>query len=147
MWLALALWGAACLGEVRLVGQASYACFLWVSLFALPPLYSTCRTALDALVGEGLALGAQFLNPGETPAGWRVLLWAGQCRSLRGVAGNRPGLCLAGLAALVASSVVGRNWVVRTSVGASAGAAVTLWWLFAPPHGRRRGPYRPVQAV
>ena len=64
IWMGLTLWGAACLGELRLLGQATYACALWAALFTLPLTYTVCRTALDALVAEGLALAAQVLGPG-----------------------------------------------------------------------------------
>ena len=74
VWLALALWILACLGELRIVGQASFACLLWGSLFALPPLYSTCHLALDALVGEGLALSAHLLKPGVLLFSWQPAL-------------------------------------------------------------------------
>ena len=47
------------------MGQASYACCLWVGLFALPPLYRTCSPALDALVDEGLGLLVPLLQPGD----------------------------------------------------------------------------------
>lgn len=64
VWTGLALWGIACLGELRLLGQATYACALWAALFSVPLTYTICRTALDALVAEGLALGAQVMGPG-----------------------------------------------------------------------------------
>ena len=80
VWAGLALWGVACLGELRLMGQATYACALWVSLFTLPLTYTICRTALDALVAEGLALAAQLLSPSMPCCpccSWQTLLPAG----------------------------------------------------------------------
>ena len=65
VWLGLALWSAACLGELRVFSQPSMLIVLWLAGFILPGVYVTCRSVLDSLVDEAFHFVASLLYDGE----------------------------------------------------------------------------------
>lgn len=65
VWLGLCLWLVICIGELGWLNQSSLSLWLWVALFALPRLYVTSRTALDALVDDSLAFVLSAVHGGE----------------------------------------------------------------------------------
>lgn len=66
VWLGLCLWLVICVGELGWVTQSSLALWLWTALFTLPGLYVTSRSALDALVDEGVLFILSAIQGGKS---------------------------------------------------------------------------------
>ena len=65
VWLGLALWAVACIGELHIFAQPSMLILLWLAAFVLPVAYVTCRDALDGLVDESVQVIFELLHGGD----------------------------------------------------------------------------------
>ena len=114
VWLGFCLWLTICIGELGLVSQSSLALWLWMALFILPGVYTTCRAALDALVDESVTFLLSALNGGQRS----VLL----------------GSAVLGLLTFV---LVDAKIFMRLSLSAISSGAVLFWQAHHMKHTRR----------